>query len=531
MNPKGKPEGLRQAMSWFHTWAGLLLGWVMFAIFVTGSLSYYRQELTLWLRPELQTLAPPAPGVERIALERLQTLAPEAGFWSLRLPDERDPALRIGWREAGGAGGRPRVENRVLDPASGELLPVRAGMAGDFPYRFHFELRSAQRSQWILEGRWAVCIATAVMFAALLSGIVTHRRIFADFFTFRPAKGGQRAWLDGHNVSAVLVLPFYLLITFSGLLLFQTIFMPAGIAAAYGEQSRAYLDELRGASPGVKRHGAPDAAAGSGPMPALAWDTVLAESRRQLPDGRIDVILVRRDGPAVHVEVRGSDAKRLAYPPVELAFDGRSGLLLGRVDPQGAAARTVGTIYGLHLAHFASPGLRFVLFGFGLLGSLMIGSGLALWVVKRRERGKTPALALHLVDGLNIGTLAGLPLALAVFALGSLWLPAGLAERGEAEIRCFFAAWGLALVWGLARPGRATWGRQWGCVAVACAALLASGLWVAATNGAAPRPLTVWAVDAAWLIAALAAAALAWRLRASATGRPARPALRAGEVA
>ena len=46
--------------------------------------------------------------------------------------------------------------------------------------------------------------------------MVTHRRIFKDFFTFRPAKGGQRAWLDAHNVTGVLVLPFYLMITFSG---------------------------------------------------------------------------------------------------------------------------------------------------------------------------------------------------------------------------------------------------------------------------------------------------------------------------
>jgi len=33
-------EGLRQAMAWLHTWSGLVLGWLMFAIFLTGSLSF-----------------------------------------------------------------------------------------------------------------------------------------------------------------------------------------------------------------------------------------------------------------------------------------------------------------------------------------------------------------------------------------------------------------------------------------------------------------------------------------------------------
>ena len=32
-------EGFRQAMSWLHTWSGLILGWLLFAIFVTGTLS------------------------------------------------------------------------------------------------------------------------------------------------------------------------------------------------------------------------------------------------------------------------------------------------------------------------------------------------------------------------------------------------------------------------------------------------------------------------------------------------------------
>ena len=31
-------EGFRQAMAWLHTWAGLIFGWLLFAIFLTGTL-------------------------------------------------------------------------------------------------------------------------------------------------------------------------------------------------------------------------------------------------------------------------------------------------------------------------------------------------------------------------------------------------------------------------------------------------------------------------------------------------------------
>ena len=47
-------EGFRQAMAWLHTWAGLIFGWLLFAIFLTGTLSYFKDEITHWMQPEVQ---------------------------------------------------------------------------------------------------------------------------------------------------------------------------------------------------------------------------------------------------------------------------------------------------------------------------------------------------------------------------------------------------------------------------------------------------------------------------------------------
>ncbi len=115
----------------------------------------------------------------------------------MHLPDERDPAVNVLWRGSGNG----RFETLRMNPQTGEPVDIRQSMGGDFFYRFHFELRTAQKGRWTLEGRWVVGVATLLMFMALLTGVVTHRRIFKDFFTFPPGKGGQRAWLDAHNVS------------------------------------------------------------------------------------------------------------------------------------------------------------------------------------------------------------------------------------------------------------------------------------------------------------------------------------------
>ena len=45
---------LRQSMAWIHTWLGLLAGWILFAMFLTGTASYFRPEITRWMQPELR---------------------------------------------------------------------------------------------------------------------------------------------------------------------------------------------------------------------------------------------------------------------------------------------------------------------------------------------------------------------------------------------------------------------------------------------------------------------------------------------
>lgn len=50
-------EGFRQAMAWLHTWTGLIFGWLLFAIFLTGTLSYFKEEITHWSQPEVRSHA------------------------------------------------------------------------------------------------------------------------------------------------------------------------------------------------------------------------------------------------------------------------------------------------------------------------------------------------------------------------------------------------------------------------------------------------------------------------------------------
>lgn len=53
------------------------------------------------------------------------------------------------------------------------------------------------------------------MLVMLVSGVIIHKKIFREFFTFRPKKQVQRASLDSHNLTGVVVLPFHFLVALS----------------------------------------------------------------------------------------------------------------------------------------------------------------------------------------------------------------------------------------------------------------------------------------------------------------------------
>ncbi|WP_331311989.1 PepSY-associated TM helix domain-containing protein, partial [Methylobacterium oryzae] len=238
-------------MAWLHTWSGLVVGWVLFAIFVTGTASYYRTDISHWMRPELSATAlDPAAAATRAGAFLRRTM-PDAAGWSIKLPSAETPAVEVyWWPHPDGP-----FDHALLDPATGEPARVRDTRGGDFLYRFHFELSLPP-----IWGRWIVSACAMVLLIALISGIVTHRRIFADFFTFRRDRSAQRGWLDAHNVVGVLALPFHLMIVYTGLVTLSATLMPWGVKAVYGDYVLRYYAEAGLATPGAAPaggHGTP----------------------------------------------------------------------------------------------------------------------------------------------------------------------------------------------------------------------------------------------------------------------------------
>lgn len=532
--------GFRQSMAWLHTWSGLLVCWVLFLMFCGGTASYYKEEISLWMRPELHRTAPadaaqvPPAQMARNALRFLQREAPDAARWFITLPDARRDTVNVLWTYKPGqaprdADGKPRrFDTRLLDPATGApLAAARETRGGEFLYRLHFDLHYMP-AKW---ARWIAGFCAMFMLVAIVSGVITHRRIFADFFTFRRGKG-QRSWLDAHNALAVLPLPFHLMITYTGLVTLLFMYMPWGVEAAYGGDQRAFQ-----AQTGLRP--LPPKAAGTA-APLANVPEMMAQAVRAWQGGQVRRIVVSLPGDAnATVTLSRAEPDTLAHDPPALEFAGASGALLGAyAEDKSAAELTRSVMTGLHIAGFAAPGLRALFFLCGLAGTAMVATGAILWAVRTRQqqaraiaaRGR-PGFGLRLVEALNLGAIAGLPVAFASYFWANRLLPVAMAQRPEAEIRCFFMAWAACALLALCRPTRGMWRAQlwagavlFGSIPLVNALTTASHLGVTLLQGRGPA--AVAGFDLVSLALGVALGVAAWitgRRQPAAARLPSRP--------
>ncbi|KQM27276.1 MULTISPECIES: PepSY-associated TM helix domain-containing protein [unclassified Sphingomonas] len=442
-------KGFRQSQSTLHTWSGLLLGWLLFAVFVAGTAAYWREALNRWARPELARID----STDRVvdgAVTFLTRTAPDAQSWFIPVPTPQSAGAELFWVPQVKPGDEPRGrrgrrDTRAFIGSDGQEGSARETRGGDFFYRFHFDLHYMP----VFWARWIVGIAAMFMLVAIFTGIVTHKKIFRDFFTLRRGKG-QRSWLDGHNATAVLALPFHLMITYTGLVTLIAMLMPWAIVANYSDESKLYAAVFPEA-PAVERIGRP--------APLTDLVAVLYDAERRM-GGTVGYVSVFNPGDAAaRITLTRSGTSMLSARSPAIAYDGVTGRMLWQAPPPGGAVETQGVMVGLHAGRFGDYPTRWLYFLCGIAGSLMVASGLVLWTVKRRERLPDPArppFGFRVVERLNVGFVAGFPLAMTLYLWANRLLPTGLGGRADAEVNAMFAGWATIFVYALARrPARA----------------------------------------------------------------------------
>lgn len=431
-------ESFRQSMAWLHTWSGLLPGWVLYFVFVTGTLGYFDDEIDRWMQPERpidSTVSNPEQAIDA-GMAGLQKIAPDAQRWLIFTHNDRINSDVM----VGSHNGPVRIDYAYVDPATREAVETRETGGAQLLYQMHYLLHYLPRDL----AYWIVGIASMAMLIALISGVVTHKRIFKDFFTFRFGKG-QRSWLDAHNVVSVMSLPFLFMITYSGLVFLMFNYMPLILSKNFDNQQDFYSEIYARSDIPMQRSGEP--AETLPPRYFLEEGAALAGTEQLIlynlwhpGDRNARVVLsYARNNPESNTQ--------------QIIFDGANGELISDDLPERLPPRKLNDLLlGLHEGLFAGPLLRWLYFLSGLLGTAMIATGLVLWVVKRSRVNEHQHAGIRFTERMNLAVLAGLPIAIVGYLAANRLLPVGMENRMTMEANVMFGLWLLIALYTLFRP-------------------------------------------------------------------------------
>jgi uncharacterized iron-regulated membrane protein len=367
VKPKRRPLLNNKLLFAIHGWLGLSLGLPLFIICLSGSFAVVSHEIDWLLTPAMRAPAHDGPVNWDAVAEQVRREYPEAPLTFLWAPEGPGFAAEAWLRT-------PEGNRRVFaDPATGEVL----GTTGWFnTQRFFrdFHRRFFWYSVW---GIWLVSSFAVILFATAFAGLLFYKRWWAKLFTLRVHRGGRMFFSDLHRMTGVWTLLFALLISLTGL---------------WYLVEKPLLRSMPDLLPKLPRLTG-ERLAELGPVAApLSIGEYARIARETHPGLQIKVIWLPTK-PGAPVQIQGQGAAWLIRDRAnKVLLDPYSGEVLyhQRAQELGPLARWVDTADPLHFGNFGGLATKLVWFGFGLLLSLLMPTGVYLWT-KRAEQAAAGA--------------------------------------------------------------------------------------------------------------------------------------------
>jgi uncharacterized iron-regulated membrane protein len=360
----------RKVVAWVHLWTSLLIGAFIIVVTLSGTTLVFYPELNKLIYPHAFTATPGRTSLEQIYHTVQEHYPKRKVEWIVRTVDansvyqvqlEGEPATTV-----------------FVDPGSGQILetlPLDQTLLGWFT-KLHTELFLGETGTKILG-----CIGIALLLM-LITGIYLWwpgMKKWLPGWSLRWRRGWYIRNYDVHKLLGVISLPILLVIVLTGIsLCFYDQVRPFWYAITFTAQPE--LRDVKSTKP-------------EGTAKRLTLDQIAARARFFVPDGTVAWINVPADETApaeIWLSAPFDPYVGSGYDgQVMVQLDQYSGALLQLNDPRTKSWNITlfeSWLFALHVGSFGGTAMRILYLVVGLSPTVLAITGLAMWLIKRRNR-------------------------------------------------------------------------------------------------------------------------------------------------
>lgn len=350
-----------------HSWLALPLWVLIFFVCLTGTIATVSQEIVWLAKPEVRANRPTSDAVPLgydAILAAVEEAEPGVAVSFISRPVKSIFALDVFVSYPDG-----RTRSLFVNPYTGAIQ----GVGGVFDFRYFMRALHG----WLLVpfvgatswGWYLVSALSIPMLGSLVTGLVVYKKFWRGYLNprLRLRNGARIFWGDFHRLAGIWSVPFIAIMAVTaGWFLIQQILADNNITVS-----------TAGVPPIVAREDVP--AEGGAKAPWISLDRAGELVREKFPDLSPDFVSLPSNAFS-HIVVGGRGAYPLIFETANVnPYNGKVEWAR-RVSDRSALELVTESMRPLHTGDFAGLWLKLVYFLFGLLLTMMVFSGMMIWL-------------------------------------------------------------------------------------------------------------------------------------------------------
>lgn len=390
-----------------HTISGIIISAILFVIFFAGSYSLFKKDITAWQ----SNISYKAQKSKKLnynqfldSLDRKHNLKGRdisifyqehtlAAYVSLTLSKDSTlvPKKKPGAeKKAGKRGRRAEGESFKYDFSKGESSTYEKSYdLGEFLYRLHFlaQLNQVPIRIGVPFGYLLAGLVSFFFLFALITGLLLHwDKIVSNFFVFRPWSKVKTVWTDAHTALGMIGFPFQLVYAITGIVLIlnTTLLAPFTYLFYNGKADELYRD--------LEYFDSKETPYTYQSLAQKAdVQSYIDRTQKLWQDSYIKSVNIKNYGDAaMQVIIEGSaPAERNFSGNGKIIYEVKTNKVIYQKSPLAESSyvgKVKSLIYRLHFGDYGGYALKVVYFILGLMGCVVIISGILIWLVARDKK-------------------------------------------------------------------------------------------------------------------------------------------------